>query len=170
MTLIDEIKDYLKSNQYVKAKALAKNLNKTRREINSLLYSYTHTFQKNEENQWSLIDLSQSEISNEAFSNKQTYRDTDAVLVVKNIDLVDRLKDTLQKSPNLNIITLSLSLNVSRQLVERTLHSYQDFFVKSEDSLWSIKSNLITDIGKNIDSPDTSPPHAPCVRIVVTPK
>lgn len=167
MTLIDEIKDYLKSNQYVKAKALAKHLNKTRREINSLLYSYPYTFQKNEDDQWSLIDLSQSEISNEAFSNKQTYRITDAVLVVKNIDLVDRLKDTLQKTPNLNIITLSLSLNVSRQLVARTLHSYQDFFEKSEDSLWSIKSNLTTDISKNIDSPDTSPTHDASLHIPI---
>ncbi|ABG42601.1 Superfamily I DNA and RNA helicases-like protein [Paraglaciecola sp. T6c] len=122
---------------------LASDLNENRGKINSILHSRTNIFHKNSDNQWGVIEKEQSDTTSKFLDDYPAKKNVSVTIVVENIDLVERIKDELKKTPNQKPRSLSGSLNEPRQLVTRTLHSYQDVFTKGEDNRWSIKADYV---------------------------
>ena len=62
---------------------------------------------------------------------------------VKNIDLVEKIKNILKKYPLVKARDIAYELRENRGLINRTLHSYQDIFEKADNNEWFIKYDYI---------------------------
>jgi len=85
------------------------------------------------------VGVDQQPSNSEILDNFQARYDVGVSLEVDNIDLVERLKKELKSSPNQKPKSLARALEVTRKVVTRTLHSYQNIFIKNDLSEWYVK-------------------------------
>jgi len=143
MPLLEKVTDYLDSNPWVKARVIASDLGENRSQVNALLHSNSEIFQKNSNHQWAITSNEQLPHKNDVAENDEEPLEFSASLVVENIDLNDRLRESLLITPNQRAKDLAISLTVRRHLVTKTLHSFQDVFEKGIDNKWSVRSSNV---------------------------
>ena len=128
MSSIEKIRVYLNEHGSGKATDIARSLGCPRREVNSILYYNKDLFNKNQFNQWELIDVIDN-LPGHAVQEAlvKEYRPERSIFV-KNIDLVERITELLKKHSSLSVRTIADHLAEPRSEVTRRLHSFQGFY------------------------------------------
>lgn len=145
------MKIYLADKPWLKAKIIASNLGESRRAVTSVLRANSETFKESQDHTWSIIDIAGAILDGRDIPTSSVPDfPPDSQVFVENIDLVERVKEILKAYGFLKIRDIAERLNVSRSLTNRTLHSFQNVFEKTEDNQWFIRSDYLD----NTDGPD----------------
>lgn len=120
----------------LKAKEISCVLVESRRDVNSSLYSAPKIFVRNQDHKWFVRAHHQSDHESKISDVARPEYPPTISLKVENVDIVENLRSELTKNPGLKIGQIAKILDEPRQLISRTLASYQDLFEKNSESHW----------------------------------
>ena len=129
---------------------ISSDLGQNRREINSLLHARPDTFQKNGLHEWGLVNKGEVDsVPTSVHLELDEDTEVSATLVIDNLDLNDRLQKALSEQPGQKVRSLAASLAVSRQLVTKTLNSFEDIFVRNGEKKWFVRTIEEDEVNKS---------------------
>jgi superfamily I DNA/RNA helicase len=140
----DEIGTYLSNHPWTRVKDIAKDLNCSRKELNSVLYSEPDKFEKNKSYEWSV--KSQADAVSSCMQFQPTLRPASiGTIHVEKLDLIERIKELLKQDSALKARDIASRLAESRVTINRALHSFRNVFEKEDNNTWAISSDYIDD-------------------------